>query len=481
MSKPSPSNSRSGSKNYDVVVIGGGAAGIIAAWRSAQLGAKTLLIEKTCRLGTKILISGGGKCNIAHAGPIEDILKAFRPNEARFIRPAVYRFPNLEIMRMFTDRGLRIYTRPDGRVFPVDQTAKDVVAILKDYLFATGVDVWMNTPVEDITKTDSGFRIALGEPFESNKGYAQDRKQKVAFGAKALLNEVRSNEVDDDRGHGPGEITAQRVILATGGSSYPNSGTTGDGWPWAKSLGHSVEWIHAALAPIYLELDPFDPARSGIALRDVIVRAKADKKEIARWRNDMLFTHQGVSGPTILGISRLVAEAMPTTPVTLSADLYPDLDQEKLIERFLTEAKASPKRQVATFLEERLPERIVPAVCTDAGVEPAIALGQLEKKARNRLIETLKNWPLGTVRTVSLEKGEVVAGGVKLDEVDPQSMRSKVTPGLYLCGEILDVAGPVGGYNLQAAFATGFVAGETAAQDSLETKAEVARSVTSNR
>ena len=481
MSKPASSNSRSGSKNYDVVVIGGGAAGIIAAWRSAQLGAKTLLIEKTCRLGTKILISGGGKCNIAHAGPIEDILKAFRPNEARFIRPAVYRFPNVEIMRMFTDRGLRIYTRPDGRVFPVDQTAKDVVAILKDYLFATGVDVWMNTPVEDITKTDSGFRIALGEPFESNKGYAQDRKQKVAFGAKALLNEVRSNEVDDDRGHGPGEITAQRVILATGGSSYPNSGTTGDGWPWAKALGHSVEWIHAALAPIYLELDPFDPARSGIALRDVIVRAKADKKEIARWRNDMLFTHQGVSGPTILGISRLVAEAMPTTPVTLSADLYPDLDQEKLIERFLTEAKTSPKRQVATFLEERLPERIVPAVCSDAGVEPAIALGQLEKKARNRLVETLKNWPLGTVRTVSLEKGEVVAGGVKLDEVDPQSMRSKVTPGLYLCGEILDVAGPVGGYNLQAAFATGFVAGETAAQDSLETKAEVARSVTSNR
>ncbi len=481
MSKPASSNSRSGSKNYDVVVIGGGAAGIIAAWRSAQLGAKTLLIEKTCRLGTKILISGGGKCNIAHAGPIEDILKAFRPNEARFIRPAVYRFPNVEIMRMFTDRGLRIYTRPDGRVFPVDQTAKDVVAILKDYLFATGVDVWMNTPVEDIAKTDSGFRIALGEPFESNKGYAQDRKQKVAFGAKALLNEVRSNEVDDDRGHGPGEITAQRVILATGGSSYPNSGTTGDGWPWAKALGHSVEWIHAALAPIYLELDPFDPARSGIALRDVIVRAKADKKEIARWRNDMLFTHQGVSGPTILGISRLVAEAMPTTPVTLSADLYPDLDQEKLIERFLTEAKTSPKRQVATFLEERLPERIVPAVCSDAGVEPAIALGQLEKKARNRLVETLKNWPLGTVRTVSLEKGEVVAGGVKLDEVDPQSMRSKVTPGLYLCGEILDVAGPVGGYNLQAAFATGFVAGETAAQDSLETKAEVARSVTSNR
>jgi len=481
MPKPSSPKSRPGSRDYDVVVIGGGAAGIIAAWRSAQLGAKTLLIEKTCRLGTKILISGGGKCNIAHEGPIEEILKAFRPNEARFIRPAVYRFPNVEIMRMFTDRGLRIYTRPDGRVFPVDQTAKDVVAILKDYLFATGVDVWMNTPVDSVNKTDVGYEITLGEPFETNKGYAQDRKQKVAFGAKALLNEVRSTEVDDDRGHGPGVIHASRVVLATGGSSYPNSGTTGDGWPWAKTLGHSVEWIHAALAPIYLELDPFDPARSGIALRDITVRAKADKKEIARWRNDMLFTHQGVSGPTILGISRLVAEAMPTSPVHLSADLYPEVDQEKLIERFVLSGTQSPKRQVATFLEERLPERIVPAVCADAGVDPSTALGQLEKKARNRLVEILKNWPLGTVRTVSLEKGEVVAGGVKLDEVDPQTMRSKIQDGLYLCGEILDVAGPVGGYNLQAAFATGFVAGETAAKDSIEARSKLAGSVTSNR
>lgn len=481
MPKLSSSISQPRSSNFDVVVIGGGAAGIIAAWRSAQLGAKTLLIEKTCRLGTKILISGGGKCNIAHAGPIEDILKAFRPNEARFIRPAVYRFPNVEIMRMFTDRGLRIYTRPDGRVFPVDQTAKDVVAILKDYLFATGVEVWMNTPVEEIIRAENGFEITLGEPFESSKGYAQDRKPKVAFGAKALLNEVRSNEVDDDRGHGPGVIHAERVVLATGGSSYPNSGTTGDGWPWAKQLGHTLEWIHAALAPIYLELDPFDPARSGVALRDVIVKAKADKKETARWRNDMLFTHQGVSGPTILGISRLVAEAMPTSPVTLSVDLFPELDQEKLIERFVSEGKQSPKRQVATLLEERLPESIVPSVCADSGVEPTTALGQLEKKARNRLVETLKNWPLGTVRTVSLEKGEVVAGGVRLDEVDPQTMRSFVQPELYLCGEILDVAGPVGGYNLQAAFATGFVAGDTAARDAVEAKKHLTGSITSKR
>jgi predicted Rossmann fold flavoprotein len=285
--------------------------------------------------------------------------------------------------------------------------------------------------------------------------------------------------VDDDRGHGPGVIYAERVVLATGGSSYPNSGTTGDGWPWAKALGHSVKWIHAALAPIYLELDPFDPARSGIALRDVVVRAKSNKKEIARWRNDMLFTHQGVSGPTILGISRMVAEAMPTSAVHLFVDLFPEVEQEGLIETFLTEGRQSPKRQVATLLEERMPERIVPAVCADASVDPSTALGQLEKKARNRLVEMLKNWPLGAVRTVSLEKGEVVAGGVKLDEVDPQSMRSKVVSGLYLCGEILDVAGPVGGYNLQAAFATGFVAGETAAQDVFKENQMAAGSITS--
>jgi predicted flavoprotein YhiN len=443
----------------DVVVIGAGAAGIFAAWQAANEGAKVVLIEKTSRIGTKILISGGGKCNICHDGPIEDVLKAFRPAEGRFIRPSVYRFPNHVIVQMLTSRGLRVYTRPDGRIFPVDQTAKDVVEILRGYLDEVGVRVLLNTPVEEII-AESGRVVGVrtGAAYEANKGYRAPAKP--VYGAKGLLSAVLA-ESDDAEGLNNAIIHCDRIVLAAGGSSYPNSGTTGDGWVWAKSLGHKVEKLTAALAPIYLELDPFDPAKSGLALRDVVLKARQDGKELTRWRNDLLFTHQGVSGPTVLGISRIVAERIGFGPIVLQVDTLPDLNQEALSQMLLDQ---SPKKLVTTCLAEWMPESFVPDVLTTAGIEREITFAKLEKKARNRLVDLLKAFPLGTVRAVPLEKGEVVAGGVSLDEVDPKTLKSRLIDGLYLCGEVLDVAGPVGGYNLQAAFATGFVAGESAAR-----------------
>jgi predicted Rossmann fold flavoprotein len=426
------------SLDLPVIVIGAGAAGIIAAWRSASLGVPTILLEKTNRIGTKILISGGGKCNITHDGPLEEVLRAFRPNEARFIRPACYRFQNHEIVEMLTSRGLEVYTRPDGRIFPTTGTAKDVVAILRDYLREAGVDVRLQTPVRSIRCSPSP---PVGDRGSGGEGPS-------AESVKAL--------VQTDQG----PLRAKALVIATGGSSYPNSGTTGDAWPWAKELGHTIVKIRAALAP--MTLANVDPEKSGVALRDCILKARQDK-EIARWRDDLLFTHRGISGPTALGVSREVAEAMPDGEVTLEVDILPDKPFEAVSQSIVDWTRDNPRKRIGGCLDDFVPKSLGDDILRDAGIPPETIGSNLTQKSRNRLVETLKGWNLGPVKEVVLDKGEVVAGGISLEEVDPQTMESRIRPGLYLCGEALDIAGPVGGYNLQAAFATGYVAGESAA------------------
>ncbi len=406
------------------MVIGAGAAGIIAAWRAASLGARVTLLEKTPRIGTKILISGGGKCNITHDGPLESLIRAFRPNEGRFIRPACYRFQNKQVVEMLTSRGLSVYTRPDGRIFPVDQTAKDVVRILKSYLDDVNVDVRLDVPV-----------IGLG---------------------------IEGGVVKSVRSQG-GDIQAERVVLTVGGSSYPNSGTTGDGWKWCRDAGHTIVKPRAALAPIYMHSDEAWAARSGVALRGCILKGRQGK-EFVRWRGDLLLTHHGISGPNALGVSREVAEKLEIGEVTLDVDLLPDRSFEELVQELLAYGASHPRRQIGSWLEPFVPNSLVAELLGSAGIEESGVFARFEKKQRNRLIETLKAWQLGLVRTVPLEKGEVVAGGVALDEVDPQTLASRRVRGLYLAGEVLDVAGPVGGYNLQAAFAMGYAAGESAAE-----------------
>jgi predicted Rossmann fold flavoprotein len=414
----------------DVIVVGAGAAGIIAAWRAACLGARVVLLEKTGRIGTKILISGGGKCNITHAGTIAEVLKGFRPNEARFLRSACYRFRNDQIVEMLTDRGLQVTTRADGRIFPVDQSAKDVVRILSSYLEEADVDIRMNCAVSGLEVSDGR---AIGVKFEAS-------------------------------GQGESTLRAPAIIVCVGGTSYPGTGTTGDGWGWARALGHSVVKVTAALAPMYLDFDAGLTAEmSGIALRDCLLRARQEGKELARWRGDLLFTHHGVSGPAALGISRDVAERMRVGSVTLDVDLAPDGSFEAVAAETLAYTTQHPKRLVATFIDGFVPGRLVDSLLDAASVPRDQPCARLDKKSRNRLVAVLKGWALGNVRAVPLEKGEVTAGGVSLDEVDSQTMESALVGGLYFCGEVLDIAGAVGGYNLQAAFATGFVAGECAA------------------
>ncbi|MES1228108.1 MAG: NAD(P)/FAD-dependent oxidoreductase [Armatimonadota bacterium] len=405
-----------------VVVVGAGAAGIIAAWKAATDGARVILLEKTPRIGTKILISGGGKCNITHAGPVEEVLKEFRVNEARFLRPSFYRFTNEDVLHLLTDRGLQVYTRPNGRVFPVEQTAKDVVAVLERLLDEVGVQVILESPITKLIHTDG---------------------------------QVRGVETP------AGEIKASHVVLSTGGSSYPKSGTTGDGWPWARELGHRVVPVRAALAPIELPLEQ-GAEWAGVSLRDVTLKARANGKEVARWREDLLFTHHGISGPNALGISREVEEAKVHHEVALEVDLLPIETFEQLQQRLQRYKQQNPNRRAIYLVDSAAPAVLQEPILIQARIDPYQICQSITSKQINILAETLKSWKLGKVSRVPIEKGEVVAGGIDLNEVDPKTMLSKKAQHLSICGEVLDVAGPVGGYNLQAAFSTGFVAGESA-------------------
>ncbi len=408
----------------EVVVIGGGAAGMLAARRAAERGAKVTLLEKNDRLGMKILISGGGKCNLTHDGPMEDVRAQFRPNEARFLKPSFYKSTNEDFLRILHERGMETYVRPDGRVFPMEPAnAKDVVALLTQYVEEAGVCVKYGMSVTGLSAEDgrmSGVEV------------------------------------------GGGMLPASRVIVSTGGSSYPATGTTGDGWRWLSALGHTLVPLRAALAPMYL-MD-VEADWSGVALRETTLRARAGAggKEFAHWSGDLLFTHKGVSGPTALGVSREVAER-EASPAALEADLAPGQSWEALSADLRRQALENPRKTVASLAAPFVPARLLEPLLASAGIPADTRGAYLKAKSLNKLVSTLKGWPLGAVRHVPLERGEVVAGGVELSEVDPQTMQSKRIAGLYLCGEVLDVAGPVGGYNLQAAWSTGVVAGDAAA------------------
>lgn len=407
-----------------VLVVGAGAAGLIAAWRAAGLGASVTVLERNVRSGTKILISGGGKCNITHAGNVEDLLRAFRPNEARFLRPGFYRFPNAGVLALLAERGVETVTREDARVFPASASARDVTRALEG------------------AALDAGAAIRLGQE---------------AAGLVIEGGAVRGVRTQD------GAVPADRVIVAVGGSSYPGTGCRGDGFAWAREVGHTVTPVRAALAPIFL--DPRPPERwAGVALRDVLVHLRCGGRRSARRRGDALFTHRGLSGPAILEISREAAELRERGAIVLELDLLPDCAEEAFSERLRAWAGANPNRRIFRLVEDLVPKRLAPALMAAAGVSEEAVGSRLTRGERVALVRVLKGWSPGRVAQIPLEKGEVVAGGVALDEVDPKTMASRLVRGLYWAGEVLDVAGPVGGYNLQAAFSTGFLAGESAAQ-----------------
>jgi predicted Rossmann fold flavoprotein len=411
-------------KNQSVIIIGAGGAGLIASWQAGIRGASVTVLERKNKPGIKLLISGGGKCNVTHDGPIGDLLQMFAVRQSRFLKHALHKFTNEEMTRLLEKSGVPTFTRENGRVFPSAGRASDVVDTLVTLAGQSGARFKFNERVKHII-VENG--IVTGVNLEN------------------------------------GVMSADRVIIATGGVSYPKTGTTGDGFEWARSAGHTIVRLTPALAPI--PVAPTLPENwRGVALRNGLLSVVGRGKRLDSFAGDILFTHEGISGPAALEVSQTAARHSREGSVDLEFDFLPGEDDVALDLRFRGILQSDRSKQISTIMNGFLPNRMVDTLLDTIGVPPATRGHVLTAEQRKRIINLLKRWRIGRVGDVNIERGEVTAGGVSLDEVNPKTMESRLVRGLYFAGEVLDIDGPVGGYNLQAAFSTGFVAGESAGE-----------------
>ena len=409
-----------------VIVIGGGAAGLLAGIAAAQNGAQATIIEKMHRPGKKMLITGKGRCNITNNCDLQEIIKNI-PGNGRFLNSALRRFTNQDIVQLLEDNGLPTKVERGGRVFPVSDKAVDVVdtlvKIFKDY----GGRLLLDTKVKSIAAE-----------FGKIKGVVTEDGQR---------------------------FDADAVILAAGGSSYPGTGSDGSGVKLAKAVGHSIVPLKPCLVP--LESDsPYIPDLQGLSLRNIEGTVYAEGKKIGAEFGEMLFTHFGVSGPIILSLSKCVAEAIAAgaQDIELHIDLKPALDKDKLDARLQRDFVQYSRKQMANGMKDLLPQRLIAPVLDEAFIDEEKSVNQLSRAERQRIVDVLKAFVVPITGTRPLAEAIVTAGGVSLKEIDPKTMESKLVKGLFIAGEVLDIDGYTGGYNLQAAFSTGYAAGTFAAQ-----------------
>ncbi|MDD3814622.1 MAG: NAD(P)/FAD-dependent oxidoreductase [Desulfocapsaceae bacterium] len=410
-------------KKRKIIVVGGGAAGLMAAGQAAATGADVLILEKMKRPGRKICITGKGRCNITNVAGIKEFIDHFG-NNGRFLRQAFSRFFAPELMAFLEQQGLELVNERGGRVFPASGKAPDVVKIFQQWLQKCGVKINTSAKVEMLLTTNGHVSGVL---------------------------------CDDEA------LGCDAVILATGGASYAATGSTGDGYRLAASVGHTIVPIRPALVPLEVAGD-LTASMDGLDLRNINVRLIINGKRCRQAFGEMSFTKFGVTGPVILTLSGEVVDGLRREDsITLSIDLKPALDEQKLDARLLRDLESRSKEQIHSILRGLLPREMIP-VCLKLTEIPADRLGgQVTAKERKRLKVWLKDFRLEVSGHRSFTEAIITAGGVDLKEVEPRTMESRKAPGLYLAGEVLDIQGDTGGYNLQAAFSTGWLAGRSAA------------------
>ena len=403
-----------------IIIIGGGAAGLLAAIRASELGGSVILIEKMRELGRKILISGKGRCNVTNDCDREGFLRAFG-REGRFLYSAWDELDNQKLRELLHAWGCPTVVERGQRVFPASQSAREVRDLLVTKAEAVGVKIWNDSLVREIKRVKSHFQVTLKS------------------GVK---------------------VEAEKLILTTGGVSYPGTGSSGDGLKWAEELGHQIVPLRGALVPLVTE-EEWVPLLQGLSLKNVQASLWQKGKEKDSDFGEMLFTHYGVSGPIILTMSKLAGELLQKEePLWFKIDLKPALSEEQLDARIQRDFDKYSRKKAENGLDDLLPQKLIPVMLELAKVDPEKPIHQITRQERLALVENMKKLTMKVVEQRPIAEAIVTAGGVNLKEVNPQTMESKVVPNLYFAGEILNLAGWTGGYNLQAAFSTGWVAGQ---------------------
>ncbi|WP_127594668.1 NAD(P)/FAD-dependent oxidoreductase [Paenibacillus lautus] len=416
--------------DYDIIVIGGGPSGLMSCVAAGERGASVLLIDKGDKLGRKLGISGGGRCNVTNAKE-QDELIANIPGNGRFLYSAFQHWNNKDIMSFFEGLGIRLKEEDNGRMFPVTDKASSVVNALIGKVKELGTDIRTNSPVKRVL-------------------YENGRTAGV---------ELKSGEA----------IKSSCVIIATGGQSVPQTGSTGDGYPWAEAAGHTITELYPTEVPI-VSTEPFIASKElqGLSLRDVELSVWNPKgKKVIAHRGDMLFTHFGVSGPIALRCSQFIRQVQrkfDIVNVDMAIDLFPDRSQAELEAELKGRLEDEPRKSIKNVLKGVLPERMIPLLLSKSSIDCDMICSGISKTALTTFASILKKFTFRASGTRSLKEAFVTGGGVSLKEIQPKSMESKLMPGLFFCGEILDIHGYTGGYNITAAFATGYTAGKHAAE-----------------
>ncbi|MBU4047953.1 NAD(P)/FAD-dependent oxidoreductase [bacterium] len=407
--------------HFDIAVIGGGPAGMMAAGRAAELGAKVVLIEKNETLGKKLLITGKGRCNFTHNEfDIRKFAEKFGRN-GRFLYSALALFGVGEVIDFFESRGVKTKVEQGDRVFPEKGNAQDIVNVLMKYLAEGKVNILLNSEV-------TGFKQENGKI------------------SQVLLR---------DR-----QISADKYIICAGGKAYPQTGSTGDGYQWAEQLGHTIITPVPALNPVKTSED-WVKELQGLSLKNVSLKLFQNGKKQDERFGEMLFTHFGVSGPIVMDMSKKIGALLKNGPVKLILDLKPALDFKKLDKRIQRDFQEFKGRMFKNSLKGLLPLSMIPVIIKLSGIEPEKKVDYISREEKNKLVHLLKELELTPTGLLGFKWSVVTNGGVALKEVNPNTMGSKKIENLYFAGEILDLDGPSGGYNLQECWSTGYLAGQS--------------------
>lgn len=409
-----------------VLIIGGGAAGMMAAAFAAKNGNRVEVFEKNEKLGKKLFITGKGRCNITNAADLEDFFPAVTSNP-KFLYSAFYSFTNEQVISFFEELGVKTKVERGGRVFPVSDHSSDVIQALKSEMERLGVKINLNAEVKElITEKNSTIETVDGIRLVSGK-----------------------------------KISGDAVIVATGGISYPSTGSTGDGYRFARRCGHKVSELSPSLVPMEVK-EWYAGELMGLSLRNIEIRITDGKKKLYQEFGEMLFTHYGVTGPVILSASSVVGKKLKDTELTLHIDLKPALTEEQLDKRVLREFETNHNRQFKNAVDSLFPSKLRPVIVELSGIPEEKKVHEITKEERLRFVRLIKDFTMTLTGLRGYNEAIITKGGVSVKEIDPGTMESKLIKGLYFAGEVLDLDAVTGGYNLQIAWSTGYLAGMNA-------------------